>query len=497
MTEPQAAPASKIFYELDRDTIQVEDPNAYGPGGFHPVRLGDLLGDDGRFRVVHKLGDGGWGTVWLCHDKATGKWRAVKIQAANASKPEDCPELATVEKFAKFSWDELASHHVSIPLEHFWLDGPNGRHLCWVMPLYGPRVCSLFGQYAKCPRILKDICAQIAAGLDFLHRNGICHGDLRPENVLLRLVDGADSLPEEQILKVLGPPVLVKVEPIGADQVEPGVPEYLVERTSIECATGLCSTRVLITDLGIAYEIDNPPDFTGIPLPFAAPENVFGGKSIGPATDIWALGVTIQKICADTLPFGDQHEPRELTRNLERKLGPMPQPYRRAWGVEGFNFEYTNDADDETQYVTFLQSELEAEKRAIESFQEDGITDEILMDLVAHPKDLPRLFVSQSQADEIAKQDPMETGVLPGYSGSMKPWEMPWDDRIEHRNDVEEMKVLRDLLARIYRWHPEDRPSLDQIADHAFFEEWYDCIPESPLHSVPSFTGLAGCCTIL
>lgn len=37
----------------------VEDREDYRPGGFHPVHLGDTIGKDSRFRVIHKLGNGG------------------------------------------------------------------------------------------------------------------------------------------------------------------------------------------------------------------------------------------------------------------------------------------------------------------------------------------------------------------------------------------------------------------------------------------------------
>lgn len=35
----------------------------YKPGGLHPTHIGDLLGQDGRHKVAHKLGHGGFGTV--------------------------------------------------------------------------------------------------------------------------------------------------------------------------------------------------------------------------------------------------------------------------------------------------------------------------------------------------------------------------------------------------------------------------------------------------
>ena len=38
----------------------------YEPGGYHPVELGDKFSN--RYVVEHKLGYGGYSTVWLARD---------------------------------------------------------------------------------------------------------------------------------------------------------------------------------------------------------------------------------------------------------------------------------------------------------------------------------------------------------------------------------------------------------------------------------------------
>ena len=42
----------------------VED---YRPGGYHPVHLGDTF-HNGQYKVIRKLGDGAYSTVWLARD---------------------------------------------------------------------------------------------------------------------------------------------------------------------------------------------------------------------------------------------------------------------------------------------------------------------------------------------------------------------------------------------------------------------------------------------
>ena len=107
----------------------------YVPGGHHPVHLGDVIQE--RYKVLYKLGSGGYSNVWLCSD-ATGsgpRYVALKIVLAAASTPE-CPELR-VSKLADLG---LGESSFCLPLDHFDMQGPNGVHYVFVYPVLGPRV---------------------------------------------------------------------------------------------------------------------------------------------------------------------------------------------------------------------------------------------------------------------------------------------------------------------------------------------------------------------
>ena len=47
--------------------IAAEPLDRYRDGGYHPVHLGDFY-NGGRYKVLHKLGWGGYATVWLLFD---------------------------------------------------------------------------------------------------------------------------------------------------------------------------------------------------------------------------------------------------------------------------------------------------------------------------------------------------------------------------------------------------------------------------------------------
>lgn len=159
----------------------------YEPGGHHPVQLGDVF-DNGRYRVLHKLGSGGYANVWLCRDLAapTPKYVALKILMAEAS-TEDCRELMCAEQLeSTMVADETPP--ICIPLRQFRTDGPNGSHLCFVYPVLGPPVSSGLLNSSKDPdRTLRAICHEVTTAMTLLHARGICHGgQISPKHRVIR-----------------------------------------------------------------------------------------------------------------------------------------------------------------------------------------------------------------------------------------------------------------------------------------------------------------------
>jgi hypothetical protein len=70
----------------------VEDVERYEPGGFHPIHTGDHFRDK-RYKVIHKLGTGGFSTVWLARDTELSRYVSLKIVSAEASKECQDKEL--------------------------------------------------------------------------------------------------------------------------------------------------------------------------------------------------------------------------------------------------------------------------------------------------------------------------------------------------------------------------------------------------------------------
>lgn len=161
---------------LERAPFGLEEIQDYDEGGHHPVHLGDVISQ--RYRVIHKLGNGGFANIWLCRDLTESgfKYNAIKIIMAEYSTTE-YGELHLEElKAAVATGGDDGAAYVSLPISQFEIEGPNGTHLCFVYQVLGPKVSSGKLRSGDRDLVLKNVCHRIVGAVDFIHRHGICHG---------------------------------------------------------------------------------------------------------------------------------------------------------------------------------------------------------------------------------------------------------------------------------------------------------------------------------
>lgn len=60
-------PKTQREHRFELVQLPTEWIEAYRPGGYHPIHLGDLLAE-GRYKILRKLGFGSFSTVWLAKD---------------------------------------------------------------------------------------------------------------------------------------------------------------------------------------------------------------------------------------------------------------------------------------------------------------------------------------------------------------------------------------------------------------------------------------------
>ncbi|KAI1079312.1 kinase-like protein [Whalleya microplaca] len=407
----------------------------YNKGGHHPVNLGDVLG--GRFDVVHKLGNGGFSIVWLCRDTESNKWRAVKIMSADHSgQVADQKIYDHLQSHA--SLEEIEEDHIAMPLELFWIDGPNGRHCCLVMPVFGWSASTwrLFQNDDEDQTGIdsQDVCHQVIQGLRFLHGLGICHGDLKPDNVLMR-VDSIDELDKDQIYELMGEPDEVEVETESGAAPGPRAPEYCVIAADGGWCKKVVKKSIVIIDFGEAFFANDPPSLRGMTHLYAAPEVMFQvSTSPGFHSDIWSLACTIFEIRTLSPLFASSGGPDllHILRQVKIYLDGSDADAQTS-GPKAYS------DDKQEPIVGTSERYICARNRRIEG---TGFSD-IFEATLGRQKTIYRR--------------------IPNREG------LPADQRrniINYRYPKEEVLALADLLRKMLKYDPAERISLDEVARH-------------------------------
>ena len=155
---------------------ETEDPELYhsygeyGSGGLPVVHIGATFHD--RYRIVHKIGFGGWSTAWLARDQHTETYVCVKFLEAND--PAGPKELQIMRHLAKHSSDHVGSQFIGLLLDDFVVNGKAGNHICMVTRVGGRKLqrATLFQSTDAVVKFAR----QMFQGVDFLHTSGVCHG---------------------------------------------------------------------------------------------------------------------------------------------------------------------------------------------------------------------------------------------------------------------------------------------------------------------------------
>jgi serine/threonine-protein kinase len=225
----------------------------------------------GRYELGERLGLGGMSTVVVAFDTRLERYVAVKLLAEH---------LADDQQFvARFRREALAAarlvHPNIVQVFDFGLDDASGRHYIVMERIVGPSGAQELREHGHL-RVddAVDWIAQACRGLEYAHRNGLVHRDVKPGNLLLSEGDGTVKLADFGIAKTAS------------------------EESSITQVGSVLGTAA-----------------------YLAPEQA-AGEEAGPAADIYGLGVVAYQFLSGRLPY----EAQSLTELALKQQREVPAP---------------------------------------------------------------------------------------------------------------------------------------------------------------------------
>ncbi|KAI9724761.1 MAG: hypothetical protein M1812_000036 [Candelaria pacifica] len=214
------------FFDPDAEAMQ-----NYEPGGYHPTHFGDLL-NNGRYRIIHKLGFGSFSTVWLARDTTVEKAKYVALKIITAELKGQSSELRVLQHLATQPHSDPGLSHLLGLSDHFEVEGPNGLHDVLVLEVVGPSLKDVHPLLTL--GLIKTMVFQVISAVSCLHKSGIAHGDLYPGNVAVQMTD-LNEIAEDKILtQYLGYPAMTPVLTKDLKRMNGSLPKYVVRPSSFE-----------------------------------------------------------------------------------------------------------------------------------------------------------------------------------------------------------------------------------------------------------------------
>jgi len=289
------------------------------PAGSTSLGPGMVL--DGKYEILNRLGAGGMGEVFKARHLHLNTFRCIKVMRENLLADENIRN-----RFLREARLATQIHHQNIAVVHDFFFGEGGSYMVTEF-IDGTTLRQWSAAYGPFPLgVAADVAVQVLAGLDHIHRRGLLHRDISPDNVMLTY-DADDRL----IAKIIDLGIAKDINTVSADTTQAGVlignPKYmspeqfgsLDDKEQLDGRADLYCLGVVLYEmlLGVPPFVSETPQGYIMKHLMAKPRRFTEAK---PGT-IWSNGV--EEIIFRALEKDRRHrfgDARELSETLQRFL---------------------------------------------------------------------------------------------------------------------------------------------------------------------------------
>jgi serine/threonine protein kinase len=236
----------------------------------------------GRYKLAQKLGEGGFGTVYVADQEEPVKRRvALKITKLG---------MDTKEVVARFKVEQQAMAMMDHPGIAKVLDAgasPSGRPYFVMELVNGVKITEYCDQHKLHTFARLELFVQVCRAIEHAHQKGIIHRDIKPSNILVASHDG------NPVPKVIDFGIAKATQGLGGDK----APVTLIDQ------------------------------FIGTPAYMSPEQAEMGGIDVDTRTDIYSLGVLLYELLTSQTPLETKNllsrgfdEMRRMIREFEPQI---------------------------------------------------------------------------------------------------------------------------------------------------------------------------------
>ncbi len=145
----------------------------------HEIQAGDEI--DGRFKIVDVINRSGMGSIYQATDMTTGEKVALKVPLLQFE--SDPAFFFRFEREAEIGYE--LDHHPHI-LRFIKVEGKKSRPYIVTEFLEGQTLAQVLAKVRPLPVADSvQICGRICDALEYMHKHGVIHRDLKPQNVMI------------------------------------------------------------------------------------------------------------------------------------------------------------------------------------------------------------------------------------------------------------------------------------------------------------------------